>query len=49
MVTAMDKPRERDASETLKSQILELLREDQEIREAVARLLQDDKPKRLFI
>jgi hypothetical protein len=49
MVTATDRLREREAIETLKSQILELLQEDQEIRAAVARLLQDDKPKRLFI
>jgi hypothetical protein len=49
MVTATDRVRERDAIETLKAQILELLQGDQEIREAVARLLQADKPKRLFI
>jgi hypothetical protein len=42
--------RERDTVELLKAQILELLEQDQDVRDAIAALLQrDDKTKRVFI
>jgi prefoldin subunit 5 len=50
MLTITNGLRERDAIETLKAQLLELLAEDQEIRDAIAALLQrEDKIRRVFI
>jgi hypothetical protein len=50
MLTITNGLRERDAIETLKAQLLELLAEDPEIRDAIAALLQrEDKIRRVFI